>query len=230
MMATLATEPIEWTQRVPERETMDDAAENAAYDRLATTWLSRVIYPILIRELDLQRCSIRILDACSGTGRFTLALARAYPNASIEGIDLSMSMLRLAHAHARAANITERVIFSQQNVSQMAFEDNFFDVAFSYGSLHHWNAPQAVFAELARVVRPGGSILVGDWRRDPVPLRFFRSIEGTKEWDLMVASVRAAYQEDEVQSFLKSLASVANWQIRRHAMGLLIRGDVTGDN
>jgi len=230
MSRTHITESTEWTERVPECEAMDDATENAAYDRLATTWLARFIYPILIRKLNAREPMIRILDACSGTGRLSLALAGAYPNASIEGIDLSASMLHLAREHTNVANLAERVGFSQQDVSRMKFQDNFFDAAVSYGSLHHWRAPWAVFAELARVVRPGGSILVGDWRRDPAPLRFFRSIEGTKEWDLIVASVRAAYLEEEVKSFLDPLSSVANWQIRRHTMGLLIRGDVTGDN
>lgn len=214
-----------WAQRIPEPEVMDDATENAAYDRIATRWLGKVIYPALIKELNPESTK-QVLDVCSGSGRLTLALMRMLPGATICGIDLSPSMLDLARAHTEYVDVTDRVEFHLEDVAATSFDDDQFDAAISYGSLHHWKNPQAVFAELTRVVRPSGQILIGDWRRDPVPLHFFNSLRGTLEWSLIEASARAAYRVEEVAAMLEPLASVCEWQVAQHAMGLLIRGHV----
>ena len=216
----------DWSVRIPECEAMDDPAENAAYDHIATRWLTRAVYPALVREVALPTPQARVLDACSGSGRLSLALAKALPRATIVGVDLSDGMLDLARQHVAEAKLDGRVTFSRYDIARTGFTDDQFDAAVTYGALHHWSDPAAVFAELARVVRPGGQVLVGDWRRDPAPLRFFRSFEGTPEWQLIHASARAAYLEAEVESLLEPLAGLAVWRVERHAMGLLIRGRV----
>jgi hypothetical protein len=76
------------------------------------------------------------------------------------------------------------------------------------------------------VVRPGGVVLVGDWRRDPAPLTFFRSLRGTREWQLLEASARAAYLESEVAALLAPLADLAHWHVDRHPIGLMVTGRV----
>ena len=215
----------EWAQRKPEPEVMDNAAENVAYDRIATRWLGKVIYPALIKELNPESTK-HILDVCSGSGRLTLALMQMLPRATICGADLSPSMLDLARTNTEFVGVTGHVEFRLEDVAATSFDDDQFDAAISYGSLHHWQNPQAVFAELARVVRPGGQIIIGDWRRDPVLLNFFNSLRGTLEWSLIEASARASYRVDEVTAMLEPLASVCEWQVAQHAMGLLIRGHV----
>jgi len=214
-----------WTQRIPEPEVMDDEAENAAYDRIATRWLGKMIYPVLIKELNPESTK-QILDVCSGSGRLSLALMQMLPGTTICGADLSPSMLNLARTNTEFVGFSDRVEFHLEDVAATSFDDDQFDAAISYGSLHHWQNPHAVFTELARVVRPGGQILIGDWRRDPVPLRFFNSLRGTLEWSLIEASARAAYRVDEVTAMLEPLASVCEWQVAQHAMGLIVRGYV----
>lgn len=216
---------MSWAQRIPEPEVMGDAAENAAYDRIAIRWLNKVVYPALIKELNPE-FAMQVLDACSGSGRLALTLMRLLPGATICGVELSPGMLDLARAHAESAGVADRLMFRMEDVAATSFDDGQFDAAISYGSLHHWKNPQVVFAELVRIVRPGGQILIGDWRRDPVPLHFFNSLRGTLEWSLIEASARAAYQVEEVAAMLEPLASVCEWQVAQHAMGLLIRGHV----
>lgn len=226
--APLATAigPADWALRVPEAEAMDDDADNAAYDRIATRWLAPAVYPALLRALGAPGALRCILDACSGTGRLAIALARAHPTAAIFGADLSAAMIKRAGVNAAQAGIGRRVQFTHQNLLCTGFADGAFDAAVSYGSLHHWSAPTAVFCELCRVVRPGGRVLIGDWRRDPAPLRFFSSQRGTPEWSLIEASARAAYLEDEVQALLAPLSYLAQWRVQRHSMGLLVTGRV----
>ena len=52
----------------------------------------------------------------------------------------------------------------------MPFADGAFDAAFTASSLHEWLDPQRTFAELARIVKPGGRIFVTDFRRDINPV------------------------------------------------------------
>jgi len=216
---------MSWTQRIPETEVMENATENAAYDRIATRWLNKIVYPAVIKKLNPETSKL-VFDVCSGTGRLALAVARTLPGATICGADLSPSMLEMARLHAKLAGATDRLMFQQEDVASTSFDDNKFDAAISYGSLHHWKDPQAVFAELIRVVRPGGRICIGDWRRDPAPLRFFSSCRGTLEWSLIEASARAAYLENEVTALLEPLAAHCNWRVEQHAIGLLVQGQV----
>lgn len=222
-------EPVDsdknWERRVPELEIMDNVAENISYDHIATRWLDKVIYPALIKELRAEFAK-QILDVCSGSGRLALALMRKLPGATIHGIDLSSGMLDLARANAESAGVANRLEFHLEDVAATSFVDDQFDAAISYGALHHWTNPQAVFVELVRIVRPGGQILIGDWRRDPNLLQFLSSLRGTLEWSLIEASAHAAYRIDEVTALLEPLASFCEWQVTQHAMGLLIRGHV----
>lgn len=223
--STLEDDDSNWAQRIPETEIMNDEEENAAYDRIAIQWLDKIVYPAVIKKLN-PKSSKLIFDVCSGSGRLALAVVRTLPNATIFGADLSSSMLKMARLHAELAGVADRLIFQLEDVASTSFDDNKFDAAISYGSLHHWQNPQAVFAELVRIVRPGGRIFIGDWRRDPIPLRFFSSCRGTLEWSLIEASARAAYQVDEVTALLEPLASGCEWQVDQHAMGLLVQGHV----
>lgn len=212
-----------WETRVPELEIMNNAAENAAYDRIATRWLDKVIYPALIKNLN-RESSRRVLDVCSGSGRLALALMRKLPSATVHGIDLSHGMLGMARANAESAGVADRVTFHLEDAAATSFDDGQFDAAIGYGALHHWEEPQAVFAELVRVVRPGGQIVIGDWRRDPSLIDFFRSQRGTAEWLLIEASARAAYRVEEVVVMLEPLSLLCEWQVTQHPMGLLVRG------
>ncbi len=214
-----------WEQRIPEVEVMENAAENAAYDRMAARWLNKTIYPKLVKELNPQGVDT-ILDVCSGSGRLALTLIQMFPAATVHGIDLSPGMLELARLNARAAGIGDRLAFHLADAAAMPFENGQFDAALSYGSLHHWKDPQRVLVEHARVVRPGGQIIVGDWRREPMMLQFFSSMRGTPEWTLIEGSLRAAYRVDEVEALLEPLASLCEWRVVQHPMGLLIRGQV----
>lgn len=215
-----------WIQRIPETEIMNNEEENAAYDRIAIQWLNKIVYPALIKNLHSESSKL-IFDVCSGSGRLALAVVRKLPKATVFGADLSPNMLKMARSHAELAGVAARLIFQLEDVASTSFNDNKFDAAISYGSLHHWQKPQAVFAEIVRVVRPGGQIFIGDFRRDPIPLRFFSSCRGTMEWSLIEASARAAYRVDEVTALLKPLASVCEWQVEQHAIGLLVQGQVS---
>jgi SAM-dependent methyltransferase len=84
---------------------------------------------------------------------------------AIHGVDLTPAMLETARREAAAANLGN-VEFSQGDATALRFEDDSFDGAVTRLSLHHIPAPQRVLEEMARVVKPGGWLVLGDLLTD----------------------------------------------------------------
>jgi ubiquinone/menaquinone biosynthesis C-methylase UbiE len=97
----------------------------------------------------------RALDV--GTGAGALALALAPLVREVVGIDPVPELLVLAQA--RALPNTE---FSGGDGTALSFPDAAFDLAGTHRTLHHVPEPERVLAELSRVTRPGGRVLVVD--------------------------------------------------------------------
>lgn len=92
-----------------------------------------------------------------GTGAGALALALAPHVAEVVGVDVEPELL--ARARERApANAT----FEVADAARLPFTDASFDLAGTQKTLHHVHRPELALAELARVTRPGGRILVID--------------------------------------------------------------------
>ena len=104
-----------------------------------------------------------VLDLCCGTGVLLDALARRYPNAV--GIDLSPDMLA---ASGRAPRVV------RGDGARLPFGDATFDAAVCRGALHHLPAVEQGIAELGRVVRPGGRLVVSEPSHDALHLRLPR--------------------------------------------------------
>lgn len=97
----------------------------------------------------------RALDA--GTGAGALALALAPFVREVVGVDVVPELL--ARARERApANAT----FVEGDATALPFADGAFDLAGALRTLHHIHRPELAVAELARVTRPGGHVLVVD--------------------------------------------------------------------
>lgn len=101
----------------------------------------------------------RVLDVGCGPGRFTLELARL--GAQIVAVDISPGQLELHRSYTTklGSAVEDRVV---ADVLSLPFEDDAFDVTVCYGGAISYvldRAPEAV-AELARVTRPGGHVLV----------------------------------------------------------------------
>ena len=108
-----------------------------------------------VRELVQPRGDERALDV--GTGAGALALALAPLVAEVTGVDVEPELL--ARARERApANAT----FVEADATTLPFPDAGFDLVGTMRTLHHVRRPELVVAELARVVRPGGTVLVVD--------------------------------------------------------------------
>lgn len=104
----------------------------------------------------------RVLDLACGTGDVTLRLAALCPGAEITGADLSAGMLEVARRKLLKADagVARRIRFEQADALHMPFADGEFDtVTIAYGVRNFENL-RAGYAEMRRVMRPGGTLCV----------------------------------------------------------------------
>jgi len=122
----------------------------------------QVIPPItrLVREVGAAS-RVRLLDVACGTGRTLHQIWRAHRDMRLWGVQLSPAYIRTARR--RLADVDE-VALAVDNAERLPFADGTFDVATSVYLFHELprNARRNVVAELARVVRPGGLVVIED--------------------------------------------------------------------
>lgn len=104
-----------------------------------------------------------VLDVGCGTGEVIFRLAAKYPQASFVGVDLEEP--HLERARARCAEFGDRVRFETGDATALGFDAASFDLAVCRHVLQAVPDPAVVLAEIARVLRPGGT-LVGDTLND----------------------------------------------------------------
>lgn len=97
----------------------------------------------------------RALDVGTGAGAFALALAPLVRE--VVGIDLVPELLEQARARA-----PENAEFVEGDGRDLPFPPGSFDLVCSARTLHHAHRPELVVAEMTRVLRPGGTMLVLD--------------------------------------------------------------------
>ncbi|MGH2573492.1 MAG: ubiquinone/menaquinone biosynthesis methyltransferase [Actinomycetota bacterium] len=130
-----------------------------SYDRMSRL-LSLGLDPLWRRFL-VSRVTVPpaglVLDVATGTGAVALEVA-ARTDASIVGLDQSEPMLRRGVKRATEAGSSARVNFVLGRAERLPFADERFDaVSFTY-LLRYVDDPAATLAELARVVKPGGTL------------------------------------------------------------------------
>lgn len=104
--------------------------------------------------------SDRILDVGTGTGIVAFNAARAVPKGAVIGVDLSEGMLGTARQNATATVSSGDVKFCRMDAEALEFEDGSFDIVLSLFALLHFPNPSKALAEVFRVLRPGGRLVL----------------------------------------------------------------------
>ena len=105
-------------------------------------------------EAALPLAGARILEVGAGSGRDSLELQRR--GAEVWVVDYTPSALRLIARQPGG----ERLLRVCGNAFQLPFRDGTFDAVFHQGLLEHFRQPHGLIAENARVLKPGGVLLV----------------------------------------------------------------------
>lgn len=108
----------------------------------------------------LSRPEAAIADIACGHGWSTIGLARAYPNAIVNGFDIDTPAIEAAREHAAGL---ENVTFSELRGEHLADEgEDRYDAAFVFEALHDMPDPVAVLSAIRRAVRSDGVVVIMD--------------------------------------------------------------------
>jgi ubiquinone/menaquinone biosynthesis C-methylase UbiE len=129
-----------------------------SYDWLFPSVFYQAIHKRLLSYVELPQQS-NVLDIGCGTGRLLERLASQFPDLRGTGLDLSDEMLRLAR---RNNSHRPRLIYIQGKADSLPFADRQFNAVFNTVSFLHYQEPQQVFNEVARVLSPGGRFYLAD--------------------------------------------------------------------
>lgn len=142
------------------------------YDVGATHWHRAIerlgylqAYTALFQQIQAERVfgpvptNARVLDAGIGTGALSLALMQlAWFNFHLDGVDLSLAMLRQAHRLLNQMGL--QYTLTQQDVCTLQFPSATFDLVMSAHVLEHVSDPPAALREMVRVLRPDAPLLL----------------------------------------------------------------------
>jgi ubiquinone/menaquinone biosynthesis C-methylase UbiE len=152
-----------------------------------------------------------MLEVAPGPGFVAIEMAKggAY---RVTGLDVSRTMVELAHKNAAEAGV--EVDFRQGNASAMPFANESFDLLACSAAFKNFSEPHKALEEMHRVLRPGGTALVADLRKD-VPMseitKYFGAIglSTINRWMTLAAFrfmlLKRAYTQPQFEAMLADI-------------------------
>ena len=138
-----------------------------------------------------------VLDVACGPGLIVVAFARVVKHAT--GIDLTPAMLERARKYATEQGVTN-VTWQQGDVLPLPYPDGAFTIVSSRFAFHHFLDPLAVLEQMARVCRPGGTVIVVDSAPAPDKADAFNRMEVVRD----PSHVRALPEAEHLALFHKA--------------------------
>jgi phosphoethanolamine N-methyltransferase len=117
----------------------------------------------LLEGSDIEGCNV--LDVGCGLGAIDEILVREHGAAEVVGIDVDPALLAAMQTRIERLQMTDRIRGVRVTGGPLPFADAVFDVVFSKDSLVQIPDKPAIFAEVLRVLRPGGRFIASDWLR-----------------------------------------------------------------
>ena len=167
----------------------------------------------------------RVLDFGCGAGGITLHLAKTCGPAEIVGYDVEQPVIERARAAAAAAGLSAVARFVSARPGRLPFGDGEFDIVFSKDAMIHVPDKEALFAELYRVLRPGGTFAASDWLigHDDEPSRDMKDYLAAEGLSFGMASSRHYLKAMAAAGFVNATAACRNAWYRDVARGELER-------
>jgi SAM-dependent methyltransferase len=102
---------------------------------------------------------VRVLDAGTGFGQYAYFVARTFPNTTVHAVDIKQDYLDRAQDFVDETPYRNRVTWAQDDLTALQAQGPF-DLILSVDVMEHIAADRAVFNHFARVLRPGGHVIV----------------------------------------------------------------------
>ena len=105
----------------------------------------------------------QVLDVGCGAGGCDVVLVRDYGAAHVLGIDIEQPLVDQANHRAEVEGLQSSLTFRKVSPGPFPFDDQQFDAVFSKDALIHIEDKHALFADVFRVLKPGGFFVASDW-------------------------------------------------------------------
>jgi len=146
----------------------------------------------------------RVLDLGCGIGGLSIHIAKTFGAAEVVGVDVEEPVVAVARQRIAEAGLSDTVAVERVAPGRLPFPDARFDVVFSKDAMVHIADKDALFAELFRLLKPGGCLAASDW---------LTSHDGTPSEDMR------AYLDAEGLSF--GMASPERYRAAMDAAGFV---------
>jgi ubiquinone/menaquinone biosynthesis C-methylase UbiE len=181
----------------------------AIYDQL---WRGYIDATLSLLQAELGPLDgLAVLDVACGTGALAARLAPATARQFV-GIDLAAAMLTVA---AQKLTAQPHCTLACGRADALPFADAQFDLVVTASALHYFRDPVAALREMARVVRPGGRVIVLDWCRDYLVCQLC---------DLALTALDPAhhtcYTQQQLRSFFAQAGLVVRSEQRQRVQGI----------
>lgn len=121
-------------------------------------WRAKAVRSILDRETTQKQTTI--LDVACGTGDFSIAVAKHYPNTTVTGIDLSEGMLMKGRQKLITSHLDKRISLEKGDCYKLSFPDCSFDgVCVAFG-VRNFEFLKDSIKEMLRVLKPGRRLVI----------------------------------------------------------------------
>ena len=170
------------------------ALSKAVFDKDAATYDHSSKYPFLkehsrVAEEGLKHPFLTMLDVGCGTGSLLSMIHEKKPDAKLFGADLSDEMIKVAKG-----KLGEKADLRVADSEHLPFKEKSFDLISCTFSFHHYPNPKAVFTEIARVLNPGGKLILADAHFAPLrPIINLFVIPFSKEGEVRIYSKKEMY-------------------------------------
>jgi ubiquinone/menaquinone biosynthesis C-methylase UbiE len=149
-----------------------------------------------------------VLEIAPGPGYFCIELAKL-GNYQITGVDISKSFVEIARKNAAEAGL--KIDFREGNASAMPFKNETFDFTFCQAAFKNFSEPVKAIAEMYRVLKPKGTAVIVDMRRDASATDIEREVKGMQldpvnqfmvRWTFDHMLLKSAYSIDEMKAMV----------------------------
>ena len=184
---------------------------DAFIDSRALEYPAKIEDEFVHRALALGVEGGMILDVGTRVGLIPLKILWQNENFYAIGMDQSTAMIERARETAAAWNLGDRAFFQVGDARKMRFKTAYFDLVISDSSLHVFDNPISVLAEINRVLKPKGALLIRDFER-PSRFEMGRRIAecseryGERMRQYIETAMRAAFTRAEIEEIVRRAA------------------------
>lgn len=196
-------------QRVLEPEVMDTADDARDYDQMDHSVVNQVFVQDFLAVFP-DRVT-RVVDVGTGTAQIPIALCRQTEQITVEAVDASAEMLRLARQNVAQAGLAARISCHLADARGLPFPPRGVGAVISNSIVHHIPEPGPVLADMVRVCVPGGVVFVRDLLRPDSETELEQLVHtyaadtNAHQRQLFADSLRAALTLAEVRSLVAPL-------------------------